>query len=78
MACWDVNKKMERLNELFIILILCHTMLFTFAMADQLNQNMTITSFNCKHFKDSGAKFDFINSFSKSSDLIFFTRALVV
>jgi exonuclease III len=37
---------------------------------DNCKTNFTITSFNCKHFKASGPKFDFINEIFDTCDII--------
>lgn len=37
---------------------------------DLVNKTLTVATFNCKHFRDYGPKFDFINELSASCDII--------
>lgn len=39
---------------------------------------LRITSYNCKHYKNSGDKFDFINTLTCKTDFLFFTRNMSV
>ena len=38
------------------------------------NEQLRITTYNCKHFYDSGDKFDFINKLMRDSEFYFYRK----